>query len=63
MARPGGNPDLEKYRFQTNREEPLTEKITLRISTRMAGQIEQIENYREFVRQAIAEKLEKLQDE
>jgi hypothetical protein len=57
MARIGGNPDLEKYQFTTNRDEPLTAKFTLRVTPKMLSELEAIENWREFVREAIAQKL------
>lgn len=58
-GRPGGNPDFgTKYAFQTEREEPLTENVSLRISASMKSQLKQQKNWQELVRQAIAEKLE-----
>lgn len=63
-GRPGGNPDFgTKYAFTTDRAEPLAKKITVRITETMESQLREIDNYREFVRQAIAEKLEKLEQE
>ena len=57
-GRPGGNPDFgTKYAYTTERPEPLTKKITVRIPETMDSQLREIDNYREFVRQAIAEKL------
>jgi hypothetical protein len=57
MVRKGGNPDLEQYQFTTNRDEPLTAKFTLRVTPKMLSELEAIENWREFVRSAIADKL------
>ena len=57
MSRSGGNPELKHFQFTTDRDEPLTEKITVRISTSMLYALKQQDNYREFVRQAIEEKL------
>ena len=58
MARQGGNPDLEKYQFSTNRDEPLTAKFTLRVTPKMLTDLQAVEgNWREFVRDAIADKL------
>lgn len=57
MSRSGGNPGLKHFQFTTDRDEPLTEKITIRISASMLHVLKQQENYREFVRQAIEEKL------
>lgn len=59
MARPGGNPDLVEYQFTTDRSEPLLAKLQLRIAKSMKAQIEAIPNWQEFVRDAIAEKLER----
>ncbi|MGK7872876.1 MAG: hypothetical protein AB4426_06050 [Xenococcaceae cyanobacterium] len=61
MPRPGGNPDFgKKYAFKTHRKEPLAKKITVRITETMDSQLREIDDYREFIREAIAEKLEKL---
>ena len=57
-GRPGGNPDFgTKYAFQTEREEPLTENVSLRVSASMKSQLKKQKNWQELVRQAIAEKL------
>jgi hypothetical protein len=59
-GRPGGNPDFgKKYAFQTERKEPLTENLSLRVPARMKSELKCRENWQELVRQAIAEKLEK----
>lgn len=57
-GRPGGNPALKDYQFSTSREEALTEKITIRISPSMLKQLKELDNYREFCRLAIAEKIQ-----
>ena len=57
MPRPGGNPEIKKHGFKTDRAEPLLEKLQLRISASMKRQIQEKENWQEFVREAIAEKL------
>lgn len=58
MARLGGNPDLEKYQFTTKRDEALTEKFTLRVTPSMLQQLHSLQgNWREFVREAISDKL------
>ncbi len=63
-GRPGGNPDFgTKYVFTTNRPEPLNKKVTVRITETMESRLKKVENYREFIREAIAEKLEKLDGE
>ncbi|MBW4433179.1 MAG: hypothetical protein KME28_15995 [Pelatocladus maniniholoensis HA4357-MV3] len=43
-----------KTRFITERSEPLTEKLTLRMTASMYSQLLQQEDYREFIREAIA---------
>ena len=59
-GRPGGNPDFgTKYKFKTDRQEPLTELLAVRVSANMKSEIKQQTNWQEFVRQAIAEKLAK----
>ena len=58
-GRPGGNPELGAYQFTTERPEPLTEKFTLRVTKTMLSKLKQIEDWREFARQALAEKLER----
>lgn len=58
-GRPGGNPDIKKYAITTTREEPLIEKLTVRISSSMKAQLLQIKDYPEFVREAIQEKIER----
>jgi hypothetical protein len=58
-GRPGGNPDFgTKYAFTTQREEPLTENVSLRISATMKSQLKKQKNWQELVREAIAEKLQ-----
>jgi hypothetical protein len=57
-GRPGGNPDIKEYGFKTDRKEPLRERLQIRVPTSMKQQLQQQENWQEFVRQAIAEKLQ-----
>ena len=56
-GRPGGNPDIKKYQFKTDRDEPLRERLQIRVPTSMKNRLKQLDNWQEFVRQAIAEKL------
>lgn len=60
-GRPGGNPDLEKHQFTTDKKEGdrLKKHIQLRISENMANQLEKLPNKQEFIREAIKEKLER----
>ena len=57
-GRPGGNPDIKKYGFKTNRSESCTAQITVRIPPSLKAQLTQKDNWQELVRQAIAEKLQ-----
>jgi len=61
MARPGGNPNIKDnpHTFKTDRDEPLTEKLSMRITPSMLAELKQHENWQELVRQAISEALEK----
>jgi hypothetical protein len=54
---PNPNPSPEN-RFKTKRSEPLSSKVTVRLTDSMYEQLKSQENYREFIRQAIAEKLQ-----
>jgi hypothetical protein len=55
---PGGNPDLKKYCFTTERDEPLRERLQIRVPASMKKELEARDNWQEFVRIAIAEKLQ-----
>jgi hypothetical protein len=60
MVNTRGNPNLKTYQFQSDRPDPLTEKFTLRISPAMFDQLKSLgEDWREFVRDAINDKLKK----
>ncbi len=56
MANP--NPSAET-RFITKRKEPLTSQLSLRLTASMYSNLREREDYREFVRQAIAEKMQR----
>jgi len=56
-GRPGGNPDIAKFHFKTDRNEPLRERLQIRVPASMKQQVQQQDDWQEFVRQAIAEKL------
>ncbi len=53
-GRPGGNPDLVKYRFTTDRKESCTAKMTLRLPPSQYAKLKEIDNWQEKVRGAIA---------
>ena len=58
MRNPKGNPDIKKYGFKTDRAEPLTAKLSMRVTDSMLAQLKERENWQELVREAIAEKLQ-----
>ena len=61
-GRHGGNPDFgTKYAFKTEREEPLTESVSLRVSASMKSQLKKQKNWQEIVREAIAKALDEPQ--
>ncbi|MEH1904223.1 MAG: hypothetical protein V7L04_23125 [Nostoc sp.] len=62
MPNPEGNPNIKKYGFKTDRDEPLTERIAIRVTKSMAEKIKAIDNYPEFCRQALNEALDKLDE-
>ena len=58
MTQPRGNPEIAKYHFQTKRKEPCTAHISLRVPPSLEAKLKEQENWQEFVRQTLAEKLE-----
>ncbi len=58
MSNPKGNPNIKKYGFKTDRAEPLTAKLSMRVTDSMLAQLKERENWQELVREAIAEKLQ-----
>ena len=64
MPNPKGNPEsLEEHKLTTNRDDPLTETLTIRVSKLMKAEIKSQPDPAEFVRGAIQEKLDKLKDQ
>jgi hypothetical protein len=57
MPRTLGNPDLEKYQFTTNRDEPLTAKFTLRVTHSMLSELQAISNWQEKTREKLSDLL------
>jgi hypothetical protein len=53
-----GNPEISKYHFKTEREESCTAQLNLRVPPSLLEKIKQQENWQEFVRSALVEKLE-----
>jgi flagellar biosynthesis chaperone FliJ len=54
---PNPNPS-PKTRYTSNRSETLNSKVTVRLTDSMYEKLKTQEDYREFIRQAIAEKLQ-----
>ena len=54
---PNPNPS-PKTRFQTNRREPLTAKLSMRVSDSMLAEIKKRDNWQDFVRQTLQKALE-----
>ncbi len=60
MPRPGGNPVLREYQIKSTRDEPLRSHLSLKVTNSMMGQLKSLEeDWREFVRVAISEKLQR----
>jgi hypothetical protein len=63
MPNPKGNPD-SLTPFTTDRDEPLIKKLTVRITESMENELNKLgDNKAEFVRGAIQEKLDKLNNQ
>ncbi|BAZ32881.1 hypothetical protein NIES4074_53880 [Cylindrospermum sp. NIES-4074] len=59
MPNPKGNPDSLKP-FTTDRDEPLTEPLSLKITKSMSDDLKSLgDEKNDFVREAIQEKLDK----
>lgn len=58
MSRSRGNPEVSKYHFKTERKEPCTAQLNLRVPPSLLEKIKEQDNWQEFVRSALAEKLE-----
>ncbi len=54
---PNPNPS-PKTRFKTNRREPLTAKLSMRVSDSMLAEIKKRDNWQDFVRQTLQKALE-----
>jgi hypothetical protein len=57
-GRPGGNPDLKKHAFTTDRQEPCTAYLGLRLPPSNLEALKKIPHYHEKVREAIAKLIE-----
>ena len=54
-GRPGGNPDLKKYSYATERDEPCSAAITFRFAPSDLQRLKAIPNFRELVREKVRE--------
>ena len=63
MPRPGGNPALTEHQFTTEREEPCTAKLQVRVPPSMLAELKEYKNWQEIVRKVLAEKLINLKTE
>ncbi|AVP91705.1 hypothetical protein FR934_17915 [Synechocystis sp. PCC 6803] len=54
-GRPGGNPDITNFSFTTDRPEPCTAKLTLRLPPTDYEKLRALENWQELVREKIKE--------
>lgn len=57
MARTGGNPELEKFKFKATGIEPNNQHLQLMISESMKLKLKSISKWQDFVRNAIARAL------
>ncbi len=53
MPNPKGNPDIVKYGFKTDRAEPYTAQISLRIAPSVKEKLQQVEGWQEEVRKLL----------
>ncbi len=58
MPNPEGNPNIKKYGFTTDRDEPLTDNMSIRMPPSMMKKLREQDNWREFVRTTLAKALE-----
>ncbi|WP_017655548.1 hypothetical protein [Fortiea contorta] len=59
MARKGGNPDIKDHGFTTDREQPLSEQLNIRITKEASDRLKQLGDEKaEFCRDAINKALD-----
>lgn len=51
--RPGGNPELKNYQFSSDKPEPCTAKLTLRLPPSDYEKLKTLPNWQDQARQAI----------
>jgi hypothetical protein len=57
-GRPGGNPDLAQHQFTTERDEPCTERIQIRLPKSLYERITANPNWPDWARRILTENLE-----
>jgi hypothetical protein len=57
MSAPKGNKNGSRAWYTTTRDEPLREKITIRVTSSMLEELKKQDDMTEFIRQAIEDKL------
>ncbi|MDJ0713878.1 MAG: hypothetical protein QNJ54_06630 [Prochloraceae cyanobacterium] len=64
-GRPGGNPNIKKHGFKTDRKYPLTENMTIRFDrpTKDALKAGKLPNWREIAREAVEKALAEVEEE
>jgi len=63
MPRPGGNPTLAEHQFTTDREEPCTAKLQVRVPPSMLNELKSYENWQEIVRTLVSNELTKRREQ
>jgi hypothetical protein len=63
MARTGGNPDLKKYQYTTDNEEPNKHPINVKVPKSMFNKLDERfgDKKNDFIREAIAKALNELE--
>ncbi|ERN41353.1 hypothetical protein KR51_00019200 [Rubidibacter lacunae KORDI 51-2] len=57
-GRPGGNPELAKYHYTTDRSEPLTENLNIKVPRSWKAVVRAEKGWPDRVRRAIAAEFE-----
>ena len=53
MPNPKGNPEIAQYGFKTDRSEPCTAQISVRIPPSLKAKLKEVDNWQEVVREAL----------
>ena len=63
-GRPGGNPEIKKYGFKTNRKYPLTENESLKLDKPTKEKLKAglLPNWRDIAREAIVKALAEVEE-